>query len=158
MSSGSTPVKIAGVCLAAVLLAAVLMFRNTQRRQPTNVIHSTAADKFPLCTGESTLSLNGQQPLDEKRHPHSVILSWNTAVPFSSSAQDAIQGYYVYRSFASEAYAEASRISESPVQGTRCVDATVDPEKAYYYVVKAVSQRGTQSGSSVEIRVVVPSL
>jgi len=85
-----------------------------------------------------------------------VTLSWNAVVPASSAPRDAIKGYNVYRSLTSHTYSESNRISGSPLQGTQCVDATVGPRKTYFYVVKAVTQGGEQSGSSAEIKAEVP--
>ncbi len=85
-----------------------------------------------------------------------MTLSWNATAPASNSPKDAIKGYYVYRSLTSKTYTESNRISESPVHGTRCVDITVEPRKTYFYVVKALTEGGTLSGSSSEIRAVVP--
>jgi hypothetical protein len=85
-----------------------------------------------------------------------VTLSWNAAVPATTSPLDAIKGYYVYRSFTSHRYRERDRISNSVVPGTRCIDTNVEPRKTYFYVVKAVTAGGKQSKSSLEIRAAVP--
>jgi len=63
----------------------------------------------------------------------------------------------VYRSQKPHMYDESNRISDSTLRGTRCVDTNVEPRKTYFYVVKAVTEGGKQSGSSIEIKAVVPS-
>jgi hypothetical protein len=118
-----------------------------QQQQPPDV---------PLCNGDPTGSSAGHTPSQVNPHPHSVTLSWNATVPASNAPRDAIKGYYVYRSLASHTYAESDRISPTPLRGTRCVDTTVEPRKTYFYVVKAVTEGGAQSGSSSEIKAVVP--
>jgi hypothetical protein len=157
--SMSTPVKFAVAALVAALLIGVGIKLRNQSKQapgagPANIA-PRAADA-PSCTGV-VRSSTGAAPPEATRPVHSVTLSWHAVVPVSSSSRDAIKGYYVYRSLASRNYAESNRISELPVQGTRCVDTTVEPQRTYFYVVKAVTEGGTQSGSSVEIRAVVPS-
>lgn len=157
MSGASTQMRLAGAVLgAAVLLVAVLVARNTgQKRFHTDA--TPPAEDVPACSGALPHSKNSQPSSGADGHPHSVILSWNAAVPVSALSRDAIQGYHVYRSAAPGIYGETNRISAFPVQGTRCLDATVEPQKTYYYAVKAVSQNGTRSKPSAEIRVVVPT-
>jgi hypothetical protein len=113
---------------------------------------------MPPCDGVSSASSARPAPANSEPHPHphSVTLSWNAASPASNSARDAITGYDVYRSLRSHAYAESSRISESPLPATRCVDTKVEPGKTYFYAVKAVAKSGSRSGPSLEIKAVVP--
>jgi hypothetical protein len=113
-------------------------------------------EDIPLCNGASYGSSAGHAFAPAATHPHSVTLSWNVAVPVSNSPRDAIKGYYVYRSLTSYTYAESTRMSESPLRRTRCVDTSVESRKTYFYVVKAVTEGGKQSGSSIEIKAVVP--
>ncbi len=157
----STPIKLVVAILGLALVPGVvcgIMFRNRSKQAASAGVSNIAprAADAPSCSGISRPS-PGQAPAYATRPQHSVTLSWNSAVPASRSPRDAIKGYYVYRSLASRNYAESSRISESPLAGTRCVDSTVEPQKTYFYVVKAVTEGGTQSGSSVEVRAVVPS-
>jgi hypothetical protein len=113
-------------------------------------------ENFPLCNGATSGSSTGHAPSQVSPHPHSVTLSWNAAIPASNSPQDAIRGYYVYRSRTSHTYAESNKISDSLLRGTQCIDTNVEPRKTYFYVVKAVTEGGKQSGSSIEIKAVVP--
>lgn len=112
---------------------------------------------IPLCNGSSAGTSGGRGSTPVSPHPHSVTLSWNAAAPASHSPRDAIKGYYVYRSQTSHTYSESSRISDSLLRGTQCVDTNVEPKKTYFYVVKTVTENGEQSGSSLEIKAVVPS-
>jgi hypothetical protein len=124
---------------------------------PSTGAAKTPPGDIPLCSGASSGAAAGHAPSPGNQHPHSVTLSWNAAQPESNSPRDAIKGYYVYRSLASHTYAEGNRISQSLVHGTQCVDTGVDAKRTYFYVVKAVTEGGEQSGSSIEIKAVVPS-
>jgi|SRR5271155_1134852 len=155
MKSVSIPVKLAGAVLGAVLLVGIgVAFRN-RTKQPLHPEDTTSTPQggVPSCTGSST---PGQARSDPDHPHHSVTLSWNAAVPSSNLAGDAIKGYYVYRSVSSQSYSESNRVSKSPVRGTRCVDTAVEPRTTYFYVVKALTEGGAQSGYSMEIRAVVP--
>jgi hypothetical protein len=68
-----------------------------------------------------------------------------------------IKGYYVYRSLVSHTYNENDRITALALPGTQCVDTAVEAQKTYFYIVKAVTEGGTRSGSSIEIKAVVPA-
>jgi hypothetical protein len=157
----SIPVKISTVVLGVVVLLAISSLG--QAGNKTTPTPSRGAAKtpqpgdIPLCSGASSGATAGQSPSQMNLHPHSVSLSWNAALPASDSPRDVIKGYYVYRSLASHTYAEGNKISESLVRGTQCLDTTVEPRKTYFYVVKAVTEGGEQSGSSIEIKAVVPS-
>jgi hypothetical protein len=112
---------------------------------------------IPLCNGAGSGSSGGQLAAQAKPHPHVVTLSWNAVIPASHSPRDLIKGYYVYRSLVSHTYHQGDRITALPLPGTQCIDTTVEPQKTYFYVVKAVTEGGTQSGSSIEIKAVVPA-
>jgi hypothetical protein len=77
---------------------------------------------------------------------HSVNLSWK-------ASPSAIVGYNVYRRGASGVV----KLSSEPVTGTSYVDHTVQPGQTYYYVIKAVSAKGSESTASNEIRADIPS-
>jgi len=156
----SIPVEISTVVLGLVVLLPIICLGQVgNKTTPTPGTEATKAPPGDIqqCNGASSRAAGGHAPSQGTLHPHSVTLSWNAAVPASNSPRDAVKGYYVYRSFASHTYAEGNRISGSLVRGTQCVDTTVDPQKTYFYVVKAVTEGGEQSGSSIEIKAVVPS-
>ena len=111
------------------------------------------ADPIPSCSGDLSAPA-AEVPGGSK--PHSVTLSWKASVPISTSPRDAIRGYYVFRSLKSETYTDRDRISVLPLVGTRCRDATVEPRRTYYYVVKSLAESGAQSMVSAEIKAVIP--
>jgi hypothetical protein len=121
----------------------------TPSPQPKNI-------PIPLCNGALS-SPAGQSSSEGKPHSHSVTLSWKPAIPASSSPRNGIKGYYVYRSLTSHTYTEGNRMSTFPLPGIQCVDTTVEPQKTYFYVVKAVTADGKKSDSSIEIKAEVPS-
>jgi hypothetical protein len=125
-----------------------------QTPTPAEAKATTQPAEIPACTGTGLSAAS--VPSQANPHPHSVTLSWNAAVPASKSPQDAIKGYYVYRSPASQTYADGTRISQTPVRGTRCIDTNVEARTTYFYVVRAVTEGGQQSGNSLEIKAVVP--
>ncbi len=77
-----------------------------QRHESAKARQATA---IPLCTGATPSSSPGVAV--PAGSPHSVTLSWEPSVPRSHAAKDAIKGYYVYRSLASHAYPESSRLN-----------------------------------------------
>jgi hypothetical protein len=147
-----------GVLRAVVILVLSSMGQACNHaRQTSSAEEVKAAPQpvdIPACDG-SGLSA-GRAPSQVNPHSHYVTLSWNATVPASKAPRDAIKGYYVYRSLTSETYGESNRISETPVKGTRCIDSNVEARAAYFYVVRAVTEGGKQSGSSLEIKAVVP--
>ncbi len=156
----SIPIKVAGAILVAALLLSIAgMVRNRMKQSPslprTEAASLTAGE--PSCTGTSSSSSAGQSPSHLNPDAHFVTLSWKAAVPASNSPQNAIKGYYVYRSLTSHAYPESARISEALLPETRCIDTDVETRKTYFYVVRSVTKSGKQSASSIEIRAVVPS-
>jgi hypothetical protein len=157
----ATPIKVSGAVLSAVVfltLSGAGQVKNKASQTPSlgGTKSQSPSGDVPSCNGSSPASSDGLSHSQGRQRSHSVTLSWKAAFPKSNSPRDSIKGYYVYRSLTSQKYAESNRISESPLQGTRCVDATVEPRKTYFYVVKAVTEGGEQSGSSIEIKAVVP--
>jgi hypothetical protein len=153
------PVKVLPIVLGILMLVIVSgvgRIRNqaAEKAGPTGAGGSPQPTEIPPCSGDtSKVSLASVQG---KPHPHSVTLSWKPAVATSNLPHDAIQGYYVYRSLASQSYTEGNRMSESPLRVTQCVDTAVEPRKTYYYVVKAVTGGGKRSAFSTEIKAVIP--
>ena len=160
MRSLSIPIKVSRAVLGAVVLLAVSCTDQVKSpaAQTLSLGDAKAAQPagIPTCDGRGPSQVEAHPDFHSHPHPHSVTLSWNASVPASNSARDAIKGYYVYRSLKSHTYAERNKISESLLQGTRCVDARVEARKTYFYVVKAVTEAGTQSNSSIETKAVVP--
>lgn len=149
------PVKVLPIILGVlvlVIVGGVGRVKNQAAEKAGPPGTKGATTEIPLCSGSPGNRVSAQG----KPHPHSVTLSWKPAVAASNSPRDAILGYYVYRSLASQTYTEANRMSESPLSETRCVDPAVESRKAYYYVVKAVTHGGKRSGYSTEIKAVIP--
>jgi hypothetical protein len=152
------PVKVLPIVLGVlvlVIVGGVVRAKNqaAEKAGPSGT-KGSPPNEIPSCSGDS--SQVSHASVQGKPHPHSVTLSWKTAVAASNSPRDVIQGYYVYRSLASQTYTEANRMSESPLRETRCVDTAVEPRKTYYYVVKTVTDGGKRSGYSTEIKAVIP--
>jgi hypothetical protein len=151
------PVKVLPIILGALTLAIVGGVARVKNQAAEKIGASGTKNplptEIPLCSGPAG---GGWASAQGKPHPHSVTLSWKAAVPASSSSRDAIQGYYVYRRLASQTYTEANRMSESPLRETRCVDPAVEPRKTYYYAVRTVTDGGTRSAFSAEIKAVIP--
>jgi hypothetical protein len=157
----SIPVRFLGAVPGMVVFLALVslaQIRTKETQAPgAGVAKATPqASKIPPCNGAPSGSSAERLPAAGNSHPHSVTLSWNAALPVSNSSLDLIKGYYVYRSLVSHTYTEANRITASPLAGTQCVDTSVEPRKTYFYVVRAVTDGGMQSGSSIEIKAVVP--
>jgi len=154
MRSPAIPMMVVGPLLLVVAMlsvAGIIHVRNHGVASSAIFAAARSAD-LPPCNG-----LQGSASAQPGPHPHSVTLSWNAAVPASSSALDTIKGYYVYRSVESQTYSESNRLSQSVLAGTRCVDTTVEAQKTYFYVVEAIAAGGKRSGFSVEVKAVVPS-
>jgi hypothetical protein len=113
------------------------------------------AQDVPPCTATSMSPSAGDAAPQVNSNPHSVTLSWNASVAKSTSKLDAIQGYYVYRSLASQTYTENNRINSSPLPGTACVDTDVHPGETYFYAVKAAVS-GAKSDFSKEAKARIP--
>jgi len=77
---------------------------------------------------------------------HSVTLSWKAST-------SAVAGYNVYRRSTSGLI----KLNSLPVTGTSYLDSTVQAGQTYYYMTRAVSSKGTESTTSTEVRVGVPS-
>jgi len=91
-----------------------------------------------------------------KTGPHSVTLSWNASVPRSSTKDDAIVGYYVYRSGTSNSYNDSNQLNSEPLPGTQCIDTNVAPRGKYFYVVRAIAGNKKKSGNSNEAPATIP--
>ena len=53
--------------------------------------------------------------------------------------------------------ARVVKLNSEPVTGTSYIDHTMQPGQTYYYVIKAVSAKGSESTASNEIRADIPS-
>jgi hypothetical protein len=150
--------RILRTLLAAVLSLATSGIAQLSEQLPQTPIQGAAtaglpAQELPPCTPPSPA---GRTPSQPNPKAHSVTLSWKASVPRSSSKQDAIQGYNVYRSLKSNQYGNAIKVNTNPLPGTQCVDTAVEPQTTYFYVVKAVAGSGKESGPSNQATAPVP--
>jgi hypothetical protein len=126
----------------------------TPRQGETKAV--SKAQDVPSCTATSMSPSARDAVTQANENAHSVTLSWNASVAKSASKLDAIEGYYVYRSLASQTYTENNRINSLPLPGTTCVDTDVQPGEIYYYSVKAVAVSGAKSDFSKEAKAKIP--
>ncbi|MGA7078652.1 MAG: hypothetical protein WBQ43_24715 [Terriglobales bacterium] len=163
MRRSSNPIRILGALLAAVLTLAVSGIAQVSGQRPHAPTMGIAAttpptQEVPPCASTAPSPASGRAPSQVNPRAHSVTLSWKASLPRSSSKQDAIQGYNVYRSLKSNQYDRASKINTNPLPGTQCVDTTVEPRRTYFYVVKSVagSENGPESGRSNQATAPIP--
>jgi len=74
---------------------------------------------------------------------HRVILSWRASTRADSKHADAI-GYCIYRGTRTKD-PRPVLINAAPFSGTSCMDDLVESGKKYYYVVRAISEKGVTS-------------
>jgi len=152
--------KIVGIASGVVVLTiSVIAQVNGQPQKPPGqgeVKAVSQTQNVPPCNATSMGSSAGGSATKANENPHSVTLSWNASVAKSASKLDAVEGYYVYRSLASQTYTENNRINSSPLPGTTCVDTDVQPGEIYYYAVKAVAVGGAKSDFSKEAKAKIP--
>ena len=110
----------------------------------------------PPCASTPSNSSAGHSASQSIPGTHSVTLSWNASVPRSSAKEDAIVGYYVYRSGTSNSYNDSNQLNSEPLPGTHCVDTTVAPRGKYFYVVRAIAGNKKKSGNSNEAPATIP--
>jgi hypothetical protein len=128
-------------------LGAVVDNGSSREKAPAQDSLPSCWDPMPPTSGKST----------QYRPPHhSVALSWKASVPVSKSPQEAVKGYYVYRSRSSHRHTLGDRMNAQPIVETGCVDRVVKPRTTYFYSVRALSQGGAQSVFSDEVKAVVP--
>jgi len=139
-------VNASKIILAALALAIAWMGFQLGTHRHTGILRTLAEIKQFLSHASNSSharQLKGSAPPGPQ---HSVQLSWKAST-------SAVAGYNVYRRDASGPV----KINSKPVAGTSYVDSLVQPGQTYYYVTKAVSPAGTESGPSNEVQAVVPS-
>ena len=157
---GSNVGRCLGVVVVVVSLA-ISCIAQVNKLLPHAPIQEAAkaappAQNVPPCASTLSNSSASHAPSQANPSGHSVTLSWKASVPRSSSQQDAIQGYYVYRSGTSKSYDDSSRMNSEPLPGTQCIDTAVAPRGQYFYVVRAIAASGMKSDPSNEAPVVIP--
>ena len=85
---------------------------------------------------------------------HRVILSWRASAPADSKHAAAV-GYCIYRG---SRHKDSSPVlvNSVPFPGTSCADDLVVNDKKYYYVVRAISDKGVTSITSNEAPAAIP--
>jgi hypothetical protein len=79
---------------------------------------------------------------------HTVVLTWTASV-----ATDVV-GYNIYRSTVTGG--PYSILDSAPVAADAYTDSTVHSGQTYFYVVRAVSNTGTESVNSSEVQAIIP--
>src|SRR5262249_23310665 len=82
--------------------------------------------------------------------PASAKMAWDP------NTDSNLAGYNVYRSTQSGAYTSAPLNGSTLVTVTSFTDSTVQSGQTYYYVIRAVSTSGLESGNSNEIQFPAP--
>jgi hypothetical protein len=151
-------IQVTGLILLMSLAGLVAIRRagrlETPVKNESGIDKKIAQDSPPSCWDPMppTASEGGQH----RASHHSVTLSWKASVPVSKSPQDAVKGYYIYRSRLSHKLTLGDRMNAHPILETGCIDRAVDPHTTYFYSVTAFSQGGAQSIFSHEAKAVVP--
>jgi len=116
-----------------------------------------AGQKQPLGdTNPPSICISAGKAAEPAAHgPHAVTLSWHASVPATTSDNDVISCYLIYRTAVSWNPGTAPLIGVTHAPDTNYVDLHVESGN-YYYAVRAVSHRGVQSKFSKELPVQVP--
>lgn len=85
---------------------------------------------------------------------HRVILSWRASAPADSKHAAAV-GYCIYRGLIKKDPSPLL-LNTTPFPGTSCADDSVVNDKKYYYVVRAISDKGVTSIISNESPAAIP--
>lgn len=152
-------IPITAICLVLLTALCVRAFRQSAHsiQNPARIKAPSQIDDIPRCNGAAAGSTTNPALSQSNQGPHSVTLTWNASVPASASPGDAVTGYYVYRTSSSQpTFSESDRMNVIPIQGTRCIDLTVESKRTYSYSVRAVAGNA-QSGYSRPILVSIPS-
>lgn len=88
------------------------------------------------------------------RGGHRVILSWKASDP-EDAKHAAAAGYCVYRG-TDRKRPPTELLNRFPFSGNKCADDAVENGKKYYYLVRAVSDKGATSVASGPTRAAIP--
>jgi hypothetical protein len=141
---------ICAIVLTLLIVCEILLIRDRDLHVSTKVGTGIAVLVVLLLSVQWFRVTNGQpavlwQRASGKRH--SVTLTWN-----ASSSQ--VAGYNVYRSMTPGG--NYLKINSSLVRGVTYTDNTVVSGLTYYYVTRAVGDRGYESVNSNETSAVIP--
>jgi hypothetical protein len=124
--------------------------REESFRKASTVVGPTA-DAPLVCPsfGSSNVPAASQAP-----GGHRVILSWRASAPADPRHAAAV-GYCIYRGLKQKDPSPAL-LNTTPFPGTRCADDLVVNDEKYYYVVRAISAKGSTSIVSNEAPAAIP--
>jgi hypothetical protein len=105
----------------------------------------------PVCPSFGSSSVPAASPVEGG---HRVILSWRASAP-ASSTHAAAFGYCIYRGLIQKDPSPVL-LNITPFPGTSCADDLVVNDKKYYYVVRAISDKGVTSIISNEAPAAIP--
>jgi hypothetical protein len=106
----------------------------------------------PVCP---TYGSSGAAQTLQGKAGHRVILSWKASAPADSKHEAAV-GYCIYRGVKPKD-PSPERVNAIPFPGTSCADDSVVDDKKYYYVVRAINDKGTASIISNEALAPIPT-
>src|SRR6266700_4847119 len=143
---------IGGIALALAVFCEILLIRDRSLPVQTKVATGIALVVVLLLGVEwcrVTNGLPGMLRLETLRRKHTVTLTWKAST-------SKVAGYDVYRS--ATRGGDYERINNSLVQELTYTDTSVDGGVTYYYVVRAVDDRGNRSANSNETFARIPFL
>jgi hypothetical protein len=141
---------ICGIALTLLVVCQILLLRDRDLDVWTKMGTGIAVLVVLLLSVQWLRVTNGQPAELRRQAPgktHSVTLTWK-------AGNSKVAGYNVYRSVTSGG--NYVRINSSLVQGLTYTDNTVTSGVTYYYVTRAVDDRGHESGNSLETTAVIP--
>ena len=138
---------IGGIALALLVFCEILLIRDRALSVRTKVATGTVALVVLLLGVEWCRVTNGLPGM--LRRTHTVTLTWK-----ASSSE--VAGYAVYRSVTRGG--NYVRINSSLVRELTYTDRSVDGGVTYFYVVRALDDRGNQSLNSNETSASIPFL
>jgi len=135
-----------------LVVCQVLLLRAAALSKREKVLSSVAVLTAALLAGEWSVATGG---LALARQSHSatspnqrrVVLRWK------ASASPNVR-YNIYRGPSSRVHPE--KLNSTPIEGTTFTDTTVVSGQSYWYVVKAVSEKGEESQPSEEMSAKIP--
>jgi hypothetical protein len=146
MRSWVKPGSVLRILLGVFVLAIVWIGFQLGTHRHTGILRAMAEAKHLLERTSTSVDAPRVQPSAPSGPKHSVNLSWKAST-------SPVVGYNVYRRGTSGLI----KLNSMPVAGTSYVDSTVQAGQTYFYVIKSVNARGTESTTSNEVRADVPS-
>jgi len=118
--------------------------------QPVTSTSNRAVSRL-VCPAFSRSTVPSTLPL---RGGYRVILSWKVSDPEDAKHATAV-GYCVYRG-TDRNRPPTELLNRFPFSGSKCADDLVENGKKYYYLVRAVSDKGATSLASAPARAAIP--